>query len=433
MFPLRKVVICLSNKRDDFSDATKALLANRVCGHCSNPNCRKPTLGANTNPNKTINIGVAAHICAAALGGPRYDSTMTSCQRKLPQNGIWLCQSCAKLIDSDPIKYSKELLHTWKTLAETTSALELEHSSNKSAIVENNDIQSDLKSNDNRWFEPSVHRSTFIWSYSELDKFCKVTDGSIVLVSGCMGIGSDVFVQNVVRNNLKNDNKVIYFNLKESSTTIVNSMISAESFVDFDHIRTATLSAEEWQRIAGAANELEHSHLILEPYNSGETSMISYVLSAVKNGNADIVVIDDLDGLNIGDLSFFYQLRSATSESGTIVFVLFDIVETPKRSDKRPLLTDDPICKIGKFCDVIQFLYYNDDYLLPSSESRILELIIAKNYSLTQSGAFYLAQLHKYSKIVECEYTEKGNSILEKYPGVVAGVNVLLDYLKEFS
>lgn len=75
------MVICLSNKRDDFSDATKALLANRVCGHCSNPNCRKPTLGANTNPNKSINIGVA-DICAAAPGGPRYDSTMTSVERK---------------------------------------------------------------------------------------------------------------------------------------------------------------------------------------------------------------------------------------------------------------------------------------------------------------------------------------------------------------
>ena len=34
------------------------------------------------HPNKIINIGVAAHICAAAPGGPRYDSAMTEEERK---------------------------------------------------------------------------------------------------------------------------------------------------------------------------------------------------------------------------------------------------------------------------------------------------------------------------------------------------------------
>lgn len=424
-------MICLPNKRDDFSDTTKALLANRVCGRCSNPNCRKPTLGANTNPEKTINIGVAAHICAAADGGPRYDSAMTPAERKSSQNGIWLCQSCAKLIDSDPIKYSKELLYTWKKLAETTSALELERPFKINAVDEKSNNQTELDSHNNRWFESGEQRSPFTWCHSELDKFCKVTDGSVILVSGCIGVGIDMYVQNVVRHNLKINNKVIYFNLKESSTTIVNSMIAAECLVSFDCIRTATLTAEEWQRMAYAANELEHSELILEPYSSSGTSMNSYVLSAIKNGNADIVVIDDLDGLNIGDTSFFYQLRNAASESGTIVFILVDIAGVPKRVDKRPLLTDDPICKISKFCDVIQFLYHDDnDYLLSGSESRIIEVIVAKNYLPTQNGVFYLAQLPKYSKMVEYEHTEKSNKFFEKYPGAVAGAEALLDCLK---
>lgn len=428
------MVIYLSNNRDDFSESTKRLLSSRVCGRCSNPDCRKPTLGANADPNKTTNIGVAAHICAASSNGPRYDANMTTDERKSPQNGIWLCQSCAKLIDSDPIKYSKELLHTWKKLAETTSALELERPFMKSIADEKNNNQDDLNLHNNRWFEPDEHHSLFTWCHSELDKFCKVTNGSIILVSGCMGVGIDMFVQNVVRHNLKINNKVIYFNLKESSTAIVNSMIAAESFVDLDCIRTAALTAEEWQRMAYAANELEHSQLILEPYNMSGTSMSSYVLSAIKEGNADIVVIDDLDGLNIGDTSFFYQLRSVASESKTIVFVLADITEIPKRVDKRPMLTDDPICQIGKFCDVIQFLYHNDDdYFLSGSESRTLELIVAKNYSISQSGVFYFAQLSQYSKIVECEHEENSNSFLEKYPGAVAGVETLLECLKKLN
>ena len=119
----------MGNARDDFSSATKELLANRVGRKCSNPACRKLTCGANTNPDKVTNIGVAAHICAAAKGGPRYDASMTPEERKAFDNGIWLCQSCAKLIDTDTSRYTKELLQGWKQLAEQAAILEVERNS----------------------------------------------------------------------------------------------------------------------------------------------------------------------------------------------------------------------------------------------------------------------------------------------------------------
>ena len=428
------MVIYLPNKRDDFSDKTKALLANRVCGRCSNPNCRKPTLGANTDPNKPTNIGVAAHICAASSGGPRYDENMTAKERKSHQNGIWLCQSCAKLIDADPLKYTKEMIVAWKTLAETTSALELER---PTKINSNDATQSNVDIHINKWFEQRGKHSHFAWYHGELDKFCKVTEGSVILVSGYADVGIDMFVQNVIRHNLKADSKVIYFNLKESSTTIVNSIISPECCVPTSDIRTGTLTADEWNRIAETATALEKASLILEPYNSNGISMVPYFLSAIRNGNSDIVVLDDLDGLCIDSIaslnSFMYELRNAAIQSGAIVFILADLNETPKRMDKRPLLTDEPINKLMKFCDVIQFLHYDDsdDYLLPMVESKTLELIVVKNYSLSQSGMFYVAQHPEYSKIVECEQPDKRKGLLEKYPGAVAGVEAILDCLKK--
>ena len=112
--------------RDDFSKRTKDLLAKRVGYKCSNPNCRKTTCGATNNPERFSNIGVAAHICAAAEGGPRYDQTMSPKKRKSQENGIWLCQSCAKLIDSDVEHYNVELLRLWKNYAEEAAAQELE-------------------------------------------------------------------------------------------------------------------------------------------------------------------------------------------------------------------------------------------------------------------------------------------------------------------
>ena len=108
-----------NSNRDDFSKKTIEILCKRVNAICSNPECNRGTLAASSEPNKFVNTGVASHICAAAPGGPRYDAKMTFEQRSSIDNGIWLCQSCAKYVDSDEKKYTVELLHSWKEQAES--------------------------------------------------------------------------------------------------------------------------------------------------------------------------------------------------------------------------------------------------------------------------------------------------------------------------
>lgn len=112
--------------RDDFSLATKELLAKRVAYRCSNPKCDQVTSGPQEDPSKSINIGVAAHITAASPDGPRHDITLTTDERRGPGNGVWLCQSCAKLIDSDSARYTVQVLQDWKSQAEDTAARALE-------------------------------------------------------------------------------------------------------------------------------------------------------------------------------------------------------------------------------------------------------------------------------------------------------------------
>jgi hypothetical protein len=112
--------------RDDFSLSTKETLAKRVNYHCSNPGCGHPTSGPQEDPTKIINIGVAAHITAASPGGPRFDPLLTPEQRKHVSNGIWLCQRCAKLIDSDEARYTVEKIRRWKESAESKAAEALE-------------------------------------------------------------------------------------------------------------------------------------------------------------------------------------------------------------------------------------------------------------------------------------------------------------------
>ncbi len=112
--------------RDDFTQATLDTLAKRVGVRCSNPRCRKLTTGPRSDATKIVNIGVGAHITAATSNGPRYDESLSSDERKSPDNGIWLCQHCAKLVDNDPARYTIEILKTWKQQAENAALTEIE-------------------------------------------------------------------------------------------------------------------------------------------------------------------------------------------------------------------------------------------------------------------------------------------------------------------
>jgi hypothetical protein len=112
--------------RDDFTAATRDLLARRVGFRCSNPGCRQPTSGPQADPSGSVNVGVAAHIAAASPDGPRYNAAMTAEERAAPDNGIWLCQTDGKLVDNDAARYTVEGLEDWKAHAEAAAARDLE-------------------------------------------------------------------------------------------------------------------------------------------------------------------------------------------------------------------------------------------------------------------------------------------------------------------
>lgn len=106
-------------QRDEFSESVKRTLAARAGHRCSNPECRAHTAGPQVQEDKALNVGVAAHISAAALGGPRYNPKMSNEQRSDISNAIWLCQNCAKLVDNDPDRFTPQLLIGWKLHAES--------------------------------------------------------------------------------------------------------------------------------------------------------------------------------------------------------------------------------------------------------------------------------------------------------------------------
>jgi hypothetical protein len=151
--------------RDNFSEKTKKALASRVGYRCSNPQCLKLTIGPNKEQYKFSSIGVAAHITAASIGGPRYDISLSRDERKNINNGIWLCENCAKLIDSDEKEYSVQLLLNWKFYAESLAKKEI--SSNKN-ITKKKYIYKDVQYNSKLELTWGIFFDLERWEYTYL-------------------------------------------------------------------------------------------------------------------------------------------------------------------------------------------------------------------------------------------------------------------------
>ncbi|MCB9262869.1 MAG: hypothetical protein H6607_10890 [Flavobacteriales bacterium] len=111
----------MDNTRDDFDSKTIESLKKRAAYICSNPNCRAMTISpSEADDTKTIYIGKAAHITAASKGGPRYDDSLKPEERSAITNAIFLCSSCADMIDkNNGLDFPTTLIKDWKTKHET--------------------------------------------------------------------------------------------------------------------------------------------------------------------------------------------------------------------------------------------------------------------------------------------------------------------------
>lgn len=101
--------------RDNFNQDTIRRLAQRAGYKCSL--CDRLTVGPSEESDTSVNLtGVAAHISGASdgRGSRRYRYDMTPEQRKNINNGIWLCETHADLIDGDEVFFTEEYLHKLK-------------------------------------------------------------------------------------------------------------------------------------------------------------------------------------------------------------------------------------------------------------------------------------------------------------------------------
>lgn len=112
----------MPQNRDEFPLHVRRALAERAGFRCSFQPCGALTIGpSEESAESSSSVGIACHITAAAPGGRRYDASKTPEERCSIENGIWMCATHAKLIDTDEVTFPVNLLMKWRMEAEAVA------------------------------------------------------------------------------------------------------------------------------------------------------------------------------------------------------------------------------------------------------------------------------------------------------------------------
>lgn len=242
----------------------------------------------------------------------------------------------------------------------------------------------------------------------------------LILVAARPSMGKTSFETNLAqymafRKNLT----VALFSLEMSKEQMVNRLLSLESSVDAQKLRTGQLNDQEWERLIEGAGTIGKSRLIID-----DTPGISIAELRTKcrkyklEHDLSIIMIDYLQLMTgsgraesrqqeISDIS--RSLKALARELNVPVIALSQLSRAvEQRPDHRPMLSDlRESGAIEQDADVVMFLYRDDYYNHDSPEKGVSEVIIAKQRN-GPIGTVKLAWLPEYTKFANLEHKSSG-------------------------
>ena len=235
-----------------------------------------------------------------------------------------------------------------------------------------------------------------------------------VLIAARPSMGKTAFVLNVVDHiAVRKNMPCMVFSLEMSKEQLVNRMLSMESRVDSQKLRTGTLSDSDWDAVVEGIGTIGNSKLIID-----DTPGISVLemknkcrrLKAEKG--LDLVIVDYLQLMSIEGKTEGRQqevsalsrmLKQLAREMECPVIVLSQLSRAvEQRMDHRPQLSDlRESGAIEQDADIVMFLY-RDEYYNPETTEKpnTCEVIIAKQRN-GPTGSIDLAWLGKYTKFAD--------------------------------
>ena len=237
----------------------------------------------------------------------------------------------------------------------------------------------------------------------------------LILIAARPAMGKTAFVLNLAEYMcFKKNYTAAIFSLEMSKEQLVNRLLSMESKVDAQNIRTGNLNDGEWDQLIESASVVGNSNLIIDDTSSISISELRSKCRKFKaEYNLGIIIIDYLQLMTAGGRQESRQqeistisrsLKGLARELNVPVVALSQLSRAVEsRDDKRPMLSDlRESGAIEQDADMVMFLY-RDEYYHPDTEEKgVAEVIIAKQRHGTV-GTVKLLWLPNYTKFVNRE------------------------------
>ena len=203
---------------------------------------------------------------------------------------------------------------------------------------------------------------------------CPVFPGNMVLIAGCTGSKKSTYLHHIVNQNIIAGHRVAYCCIKDKPFDVGIEIIGENVHVNAEYIKRGIMT-EDWGKLTSSPSSLDGENLTLIPYS--EVSDSNKILELVANSGAEIVVIDDFNGISLDGTDsieqFFYKLKNIAAQSQTVVFVIYNL-SIPNRLDKSPMLRDFPTDSYYRLFDIVQLLYKPDLFYNTEEEKERLEV-----------------------------------------------------------
>ena len=214
-----------------------------------------------------------------------------------------------------------------------------------------------------------------------------------ILIAARPSMGKTAFVLNVVDHvAVRKGIPCMIFSLEMSKEQLVNRMLSMESNVDSQKLRTGTLTDADWDAVVEGVGVIGGSKLIIDDTPGISITELRSKCRKVKlEHGLGLIVIDYLKLMSgsgkrgndnrqqeISEIS--RSLKALAREMKAPVVALSQLSRACEtRTDHRPMLSDlRESGAIEQDADVVMFLYRDDYYNKDSEMKDMAEVIIAK-------------------------------------------------------
>lgn len=226
--------------------------------------------------------------------------------------------------------------------------------------------------------------------FFELDRqISGLNKSDLILVAARPGMGKTSFALNIAAYVAKHsDKKVVMFSLEMSNEQIVSKMLSTEASIVGNMLKTGQLGADDWVRLAQAAQILSRSNMFVDDTSGITVPEMKAKLRRVKD--LGLVIIDYLQLMTsakrnenrVQEVSEITRsLKIMAKELNVPVITLAQLSRGPEaRADHRPMLSDlRESGSIEQDADIVMLLFREAYYDNTAENQNIAECIVAKN------------------------------------------------------